>query len=65
MRLIQFRGARDLIDHRINGSIFPVQNAEKLAEELTWWSQHPVRLTEKYPWETAARTLLAYSKAAC
>jgi glycosyltransferase involved in cell wall biosynthesis len=58
-------GAKDLVRHRENGSIFPVQNAEALAEELTWWAANPRRVSEKHLWEGPARTLVAYSQAAC
>jgi glycosyltransferase involved in cell wall biosynthesis len=58
-------GAKDLIRHRENGSIVPVQNAEALAAELAWWAGHPRRLAEKHLWGEPARTLVAYSQAAC
>ncbi len=32
-------GAKDLIRHRENGSIFPVQNTEALLQELLWWEK--------------------------
>ena len=57
-------GARDLITHRENGSIIRPQDPGWLADELLWWSKNPARPVKKYPWDTPARTLLAYSKAA-
>jgi glycosyltransferase involved in cell wall biosynthesis len=57
-------GGGDLVVHRENGSHFPAQNAERLAEELTWWAAHPKRLQKKYGWDETARTLLAYTRRA-
>jgi glycosyltransferase involved in cell wall biosynthesis len=57
-------GAKDLIQHRVNGSIFPVGNAAALAAELAWWAENPRTLEEKYPWDAPARTLVAVSEAA-
>jgi glycosyltransferase involved in cell wall biosynthesis len=57
-------GAKDLVRHRENGSIFPVQKAEALAAELSWWAANPRRVSEKHLWEGPARTLVAYSQAA-
>lgn len=57
-------GAKDLIRPRENGAIFPVQNPEALAEELTWWAAHPKRVTETFGWTEPARRLIALSNAA-
>lgn len=54
-------GGQDLIQPRENGSVFPAGDPERLAEEMLWWTQHPRRVTTKYPWDAPARTLLAYS----
>ena len=57
-------GGKDLIQHRENGSIVPVQDAEALAAELAWWSEHPRRLTETFDWTGPARRLIALSASA-
>lgn len=51
-------GARDLIRHRENGSVFPVKNYTALAEEIDWWSQHPSRPGTPQSWALPARMLL-------
>jgi glycosyltransferase involved in cell wall biosynthesis len=55
-------GAKDLIRHRVNGSIFPAGDASALAAELVWWAENPRTLQEKYPWDAPARTLVAVSE---
>ena len=57
-------GAKDLIRHRENGSIFPTRDAKALAEEITWWMTNPRRLSETFDWEPAARHLTEVSTAA-
>ena len=57
-------GAKDYLRHRENGSIFPAQTPESLAEELRWWADHPKRVEEEFTWDAGVRTLLAESKAA-
>jgi glycosyltransferase involved in cell wall biosynthesis len=57
-------GARDLIRHRENGSVFPVQNSIALADELVWWAEHPARVREDFPWRGAAEKLLRFSSTA-
>lgn len=57
-------GAKDLIEHRKNGSIFPAGDAKSLAAELAWWREHPQRLTCLYPWEATARKLIELSQLA-
>lgn len=53
-------GAKDLIQHRKNGSIIPTSDAESLAHELHWWSEHRRRVSERHDWETAAHRLASY-----
>jgi glycosyltransferase involved in cell wall biosynthesis len=57
-------GAKDLLRHRENGSIFPARNAAALAEELAWWCANPRRLQEQLDWSNPARMLTALSKEA-
>lgn len=57
-------GAKDLIEHRKNGSIFPSGDAKALAEELVWWRTHPQQATRLYPWEEPARKLIELSQLA-
>ena len=54
-------GGKDLVRHRDNGSIFPTGDAEALAAELHWWSEHPRRLNETFGWTEPARQLIALS----
>lgn len=58
-------GAKDLIRPGENGAIVPVQDATALAAELQRWAANPRRVEEKHLWERPARTLVAYSQAAC
>ncbi len=55
-------GAKDLIRHRDNGSIFAALDADALARELTWWAENPRRIDENHTWELPAQTLLGYSR---
>jgi len=57
-------GAKDLIRHRENGSIFPAGSAAALAAELAWWADHPKRLHESFGWTEPASRLIALSAAA-
>ena len=58
-------GAKDLIEPRKNGSIFPTGDAKALAEELAWWRAHPQGApTRLYPWEEPARKLIELSQLA-
>jgi glycosyltransferase involved in cell wall biosynthesis len=50
-------GAKDLIRHRENGSIFPAGNAEALAEELRHWESHRSAPTGIWGWEEPAKKL--------
>lgn len=52
-------GGKDLIEHRGNGSIFPVGNAAALAAELAWWSRPPARLSSVIGWDEPARHLIS------
>jgi glycosyltransferase involved in cell wall biosynthesis len=54
-------GAKDLIQHRVNGSICATGNAEALKTELEWWESHPGRATGDYGWAPCARELLRVS----
>lgn len=55
-------GAKDLIRHRENGSIVPVNDPVALREELDFWAEHPTRVEEKWGWEAPARLLLSLSE---
>lgn len=57
-------GGKDLVRHRENGSIFAANNAQALAEELVWWSQHPKRVRETFRWSDAAESLINLSRSA-
>lgn len=57
-------GAKDLIAHHRNGSIFEVENADALLQELAWWKDNPFRLNEKIGWRAPAEKLIALSKSA-
>jgi len=54
-------GARDLIRHRENGSLFPVQDDAALAEEIKWWSQHRVTLHCPQSWTGPVQQLIEHS----
>jgi len=56
-------GGKDFIQHRQNGSIFPVGDAAALAAELAWWAAHPARVAEEFAWPPAARLLMELSHA--
>lgn len=56
-------GAKDLIQHRQNGSIFPFGQPEALLEELRYWEAHPRRINEIYNWDAPAQQLLATTTA--
>lgn len=57
-------GGKDLIRHRENGSIVPVQNPEALAAELRWWADHRTRVRESCGWAEPAERLVSLSAAA-
>ncbi len=56
-------GAKDLVRHRENGSVFKTNNVEALAIEMKWWAANPRRTDDVLGWEAPARTLLAASDA--
>jgi glycosyltransferase involved in cell wall biosynthesis len=51
-------GAKDLIRHRDNGSIFPCADSTALANEITWWSHNWRPVDDVHNWSTPARTLI-------
>jgi glycosyltransferase involved in cell wall biosynthesis len=56
-------GARDLIQPRRNGAIFPVGDASALAREIQWWLEHPAAFKDElHSWEQPADRLLALSR---
>jgi glycosyltransferase involved in cell wall biosynthesis len=57
-------GAKDLIEHRDNGSVFPVKSSEALALELEFWASHPKRVRGDYSWSGPAKELCRLSKEA-
>jgi glycosyltransferase involved in cell wall biosynthesis len=57
-------GAKDLIEHRDNGSVFPVKSSEALALELEFWASHPKRVLGDYSWSGPAKKLCRLSKEA-
>jgi glycosyltransferase involved in cell wall biosynthesis len=56
-------GAKDLVRHRKNGSIFRVQDSDALATELQWWSSNRTRTDESFDWTAPARRLIALTAA--
>ena len=57
-------GGKDLVRHRETGSVFPARDAAALAAELTWWADHPRRITAGFGWNEPAQTLITLSQAA-
>ncbi len=58
-------GARDLIEPRRNGAIFPVGDAAALAREMQWWLDHPDAFSDQpHGWDRPAELLLARSQQA-
>ncbi len=57
-------GARDFVQHHENGSIFPVADAEALAQELVWWSENPRSVTARFGWSAPTQKLIELSTAA-
>ena len=57
-------GGKDFIRHRDNGSIVPMADAPALAAELTWWAEHPRRVTDRFGWSQPAEKLIELSAAA-
>jgi hypothetical protein len=57
-------GAKDLISHRENGSIFSVSNPSALAAELEFWEKQRVIVRGDYSWRGPARQLISFSEEA-
>ena len=57
-------GAKDLVRHRDNGSIFKTNDATALAAELIWWAENPRRTSDVLCWKMPAEILLSASRAA-
>ena len=57
-------GAKDLVRHRDNGSIFKTNDASALAAELGWWAENPRRTSDAVGWKQPAEILLSASRAA-
>ena len=55
-------GAKDLIRQRQNGSVFALNNTEKMAAELRWWSRNPAIVEGDYTWTEPARKLIHLSR---
>lgn len=56
-------GAADLIQHRVNGSIFPAGDAEALATEIAWWTKNGDKFQWRpQGWDRPAEILLTYTK---
>jgi alpha-maltose-1-phosphate synthase len=54
-------GAKDLIQHRENGSIFPSGDPTSLAAEIAWWQTHWHPTQGGHDWSPPARQLIAAS----
>ncbi len=57
-------GAKDLIEHHRNGSIFPAKNATALADELIFWEKNRTRPADVLDWCKPAQMLVSASFAA-
>jgi glycosyltransferase involved in cell wall biosynthesis len=57
-------GARDLISHRENGSIFAVGDSSALAAELRFWEEQRVVIQGDFSWRQPARRLISLSREA-
>lgn len=57
-------GAKDLISHRENGSIFSVSDPSALAAELEFWEKQRVIVRGDYSWRGPARQLISLSEEA-
>jgi len=55
-------GAKDIITHRENGSIFPSKNSSELYDELLWWSENKKQVHSCTSWEHSARLLIKFSE---
>jgi glycosyltransferase involved in cell wall biosynthesis len=54
-------GAKDLISHRENGSIFPVSEPASLVAELRFWADQKMVVRGDYSWRRPARQLISLS----
>lgn len=57
-------GAKDLVRHRENGSIFPCGDADALAGELAWWEANWRPVQERHGWEEPVRALIEQTRVA-
>lgn len=57
-------GAKDLIRHHENGSVFECGNPEALLDELLWWEKCRGRVDEIFDWRKPAETLISLSEGA-
>lgn len=57
-------GAKDLVRHRKNGSIFNTGNADALAAELVWWAANSRQVDDIFGWKQPADILLSTCRAA-
>jgi glycosyltransferase involved in cell wall biosynthesis len=57
-------GGKDLVLHRGNGSIFPCEDSEGLAEELAWWEGNWRAVEESHGWAEPAGQVIAASHGA-
>lgn len=51
-------GAQDLIEEGVNGSVFPVGDAESLLRSLYHWEANPRRVSGAWGWERPAKKML-------
>lgn len=57
-------GAKDLLQPRVNGSVFPVGDADALAQEIGWWLAHPAAFSDAgHGWDSPAKQLLTLTRA--
>jgi starch synthase len=54
-------GAKDLISHHKNGSVFPVGDPYSLADELFFWADKHTLIQGDFSWQRPAHRLLAFS----
>jgi glycosyltransferase involved in cell wall biosynthesis len=57
-------GAKDMINHRENGSVFPAKASDALALELEFWASQPKRVHGDYSWHGPAKILCRLSEEA-
>lgn len=55
-------GAADLIEHRVNGSVFPVGDASALFAELSWWAEDPRIVEFDASWRRPAAQFLEVTR---